>query len=223
MYESVMMPAQRDAVVSVGRPTVLPRHDVMNVCPSRRPIAAGEGASAVPQDNGGSRLAGVWAATATEVDRHAGPIQHRRQDASRACESTGRRHRQLRAGVELPERNVAPECIEVDGHVELWRLSTVGGQAIRRECEAAHIDQRIGPACGGGPQIGTVFAARWLRQRFKSRLDNRRTFGVEESADPGAAEAIRRECEPSALLRVLLLAIEPVAQVNVGQLRVNVR
>ena len=120
------------------------------------------------------------------------------------------------SGVELADRDTAPERVEVDGHVELRRLTAVVGQATRGERESAHVDQRVGPTCRRRTQVRTIVAAHRFGQRFDGRADDRGALGIEDSADPGAAEPIRREREASALPRLLLFPIEAVAQASVG-------
>jgi hypothetical protein len=43
----MVVTAERNTIVSIRRPAVLPGNDVVHICPARRTIAAREGAAAV--------------------------------------------------------------------------------------------------------------------------------------------------------------------------------
>ena len=55
------------------------------------PVAAGEGAAAVAEDDGGAGGAGEWAAGAAEVDGYAGAVEDDGQDLRVAGEAAGGR------------------------------------------------------------------------------------------------------------------------------------
>ena len=194
-----MVTAERNTIVSIRRPAMLPGNDVVNICPARWPIAARKGATAVPQDNGDASRSGVWPTAAANVDRHATSVQHHGQDLGGTGQSSRRGRRQALSGVQLADRYATPEGVEVDGHIELRWLTAVVGQAARRERESAHIDQRVGTACRRRTQIRTIVAANGFCQRFDGRADDRGALRIEDSPDAGAAEPIRREREAPAL------------------------
>lgn len=78
--EPMVVTAERNTVVSISRPAILPANDVVNICPARRAIASGEGAAAVPKENGDASRSAVGSAAASDVDRHSISVQHHGQD-----------------------------------------------------------------------------------------------------------------------------------------------
>ena len=79
---SMVVAAQSDAVVSIGRAAASPKDDVVDVAPAWRPITAREGTSSVPEENAHAGGAGVGPATPANIDRHARPIENDRQNPS---------------------------------------------------------------------------------------------------------------------------------------------
>ena len=71
MDNPMMVTAERNTIVPIRRPAMLPGNDVVNICPARRPIASREGAAAVPQENGDASRTGIWPTATSDVDRHA--------------------------------------------------------------------------------------------------------------------------------------------------------
>src|SRR5215475_8882609 len=84
--EPVMVAAEGDGVVQIGRAAIDPRLDVMHVRPPWRPITTRERAAAVAGEDGLAGGSGVGTAAAADVDRRPGTVEHDRQDPRRAGE-----------------------------------------------------------------------------------------------------------------------------------------
>ncbi len=59
-------------------------------------------------------------------------------------------------------------------------------------------------------------------ERLDRGVDDRRAFHIQHTGQADAAEPVGGQGEPAALLRVLLFAVEPVAELLVGQVGVDV-
>ena len=127
--ESVVVSAEGDAVVAVGPAAVAPEHDVVDVAPAAWSITAGEGAAAVAEEDGCACGAGERSPGAAEVDWDTLAVEDDGEDLGFAGDAARDRGRQQRAGVELPDGDLAGEGVEVDGDVELRWCSAVVRQA----------------------------------------------------------------------------------------------
>lgn len=121
MLSSVVVAAEELEVVEAGGASELPGDDVVDVAPLRRPVAAGVLAVPVPVDDCFAEGGGDDPGSASDVDDLPGWSEHDSGDGGVAAEPVD--HGLAEQGPIDGFGGFEVAVLEVDDHVEMWRLA----------------------------------------------------------------------------------------------------
>src|SRR6478752_82193 len=142
--QGVVETAETATIFHAGGSTVQPPDDVVDVAPAGRPVAAGEGASAVPQGHGAADAGGPDPGGPADVQRLPGGAEDGGDQVAVAQQSAGGGRTDGNAGgVQGGRAQPAGEGVVADGHGDVRAFAALHRSGAGGQVVGQHGGQRL--------------------------------------------------------------------------------